>query len=62
MTTHSQQQELRLQAIYKLKEIQSYTDTEIAHSLADGVLTELLDALGFEDVVHEWEQIHKWYA
>lgn len=52
----------REEAIMKLRQCQSNFDTEIAHIDADGVLTDLLTALGYQDVVAEWERIDKWYA
>ena len=52
----------REQAIEKLKELQGSDDTEIAHIDADDVLCKLLKALGFSDVVAEYEKIDKWYA
>ena len=50
------------EAISKLKEIKFYSDTEVAHSEADSVLCEFLEAQGFVEVVSEFQQIHKWYA
>lgn len=41
---------------------QSIGDIEIAHIEADGVLKALLNSLGYEDVVKEWEKVEKWYA
>ena len=46
----------------KLRQCQSNSDIEIAHVDADGVLTDLLNTLGYQDVVDEWEKIDKWYA
>jgi esterase/lipase superfamily enzyme len=37
-------------------------DIELAHSEGDRILTELLIKLGFENVVKEYNLIHKWYA
>lgn len=37
-------------------------DTKAAHSHADMILCDLLDALGYEDVVAVWDKIDKWYA
>lgn len=50
------------EAIQKLKLQQLSDDPEVAHSIADDILCELLKSLGYEDVVIEWEQIDKWYA
>lgn len=52
----------REEAIAKLKKWQGPSDQEIAHGEADGVLCELLSALGYADVVAEWNKIDKWYA
>ncbi len=50
------------QAIAELKELQKPGDTEAAHGDADDVLCKLLTALGYADVVAEYEKIDKWYA
>jgi len=52
----------REEAIIKLRQCQSNFDIEAAHVDADGVLTDLLTELGYQDVVAEWEKIDKWYA
>lgn len=52
----------REQAIEELKEQQGSGDWEVAHSEADDVLCKLLVALGYQDVVDEWEKVPKWYA
>ena len=52
----------REEAIMKLRQCQSNFDTEIAHVDADGVLTDLLTELGYQDVVDEFEKVEKWYA
>jgi hypothetical protein len=53
----------REEAIKRLRELQApTTDQEIGHSEADKVLCRLLDALGFADVVAEWDKVAKWYA
>jgi hypothetical protein len=50
------------EAIEKLKDIETWDDTEAAHCCADDVLCELLISLGYEDVVYQWGEIDKWYA
>jgi hypothetical protein len=50
------------QAIKELKELQKSSDTELAHSLADDILCDLLEELGLIDVVIEYEKIEKWFA
>lgn len=52
----------REEAIEKLKKEQASHDTEIAHVNADDVLRDLLTALGYADVVKEYDEIRKWYA
>ncbi len=46
----------------KLNAPQSNYDEESAHVEADNVLCELLNALGYYDVVMAYESIDKWYA
>lgn len=50
------------EAIEELKKCQRSSDTEVAHSLADDVLCDLLESLGFGDVVEEYNKINKWFA
>jgi hypothetical protein len=52
----------REEAIARLREWHDVHDYERAHSEADKVLCDLLTALGYADVVAEWEQVGKWYA
>jgi hypothetical protein len=52
----------RDEAIKRLKALRGSGDIEAAHSEADGILCELLTALGYSDVVYEWMQVEKWYA
>lgn len=37
-------------------------DKEAAHFLADEVLCNLLESLGYVEIVEEFNGIHKWYA
>lgn len=37
-------------------------DEETAHGVADGIMCELLDALGYGDGVQVFYDIPKWYA
>ncbi len=48
-------------AITQLKIEQNNGDTECAHSNADDYLCELLNELGFQDVIEEYNKIAKWY-
>jgi len=52
----------REEALRKLAECQASYDQEIAHMDADRVLCELLDSLGFHDVVLAYNAIPKWFA
>jgi len=54
-------------ALKRLKAATVYDDEvnynwETSHMLADRVLCELLDALGYADVVAAWRKVEKWYA
>ena len=46
----------------RLEELQLLGDLEQAHIDADKVLCDLLSALGFKDVVAEFEAIDKYYG
>ena len=52
----------REEALAKLEEIAKNTDTEHAHVEADRVLMELLNDLGYDDVVAAYDAIDKWFA
>jgi hypothetical protein len=54
----------REEAIAKLKECQKeyVFDEERGHTIADEVLCDLLAALGYADVVQEWDAVRKWYS
>lgn len=54
----------RLQAKYieKLRECVEDGDTECAHAAADGLLCDLLNELGYQEVVGVYMRIDKWYA
>jgi hypothetical protein len=52
----------REEAIRKLRLAQDNPDTEEAHQHADYVLCELLLALGYKDVIEEYDAVRKWYA
>jgi hypothetical protein len=50
------------EAIEALQQCQTETDTERAHSNADNILCRLLNELGCEDVVDEYNKIDRWRA
>lgn len=56
----------REEAIAELHAIQQrqlvHGDLEADHEDADRVICKLLTALGYGDVVEEWDVIEKWYA
>jgi len=52
----------REEALSALVELQTMTDIEKGHAKADDILCELLDSLGYSDVVSEYVKISKWYA
>lgn len=54
--------DIREEALKRLEELQHSTDTEGAHVKADDVLTDLLWALGYDEVVMAYSRIDKWYA
>jgi len=56
--------ELEKKAVNSLKKVsQKYKgDTEAAHVGADKVLVELLEELGYSDVVKEYNKVPKWYV
>lgn len=37
-------------------------DKERAHINADGILCELLEKLGYKDVVEKYNEVSKWYS
>lgn len=57
-------EEQREEFLAKLKECQTGygTDFEAAHSVADGVLYDVLVALGYEDIAEAWDDVPKWYC
>lgn len=57
-----QKSEPHTKAIEALKQVQKNTDPESAHPKADEVLCDLLNSLGYADVVAEYENVRRWYA
>ena len=53
---------IKEEAIAKLAQLQTDDDTESAHGDADDILCELLQSLGYADVVDAYAKIDKWYA
>lgn len=54
--------EIKEKYIQKLVKAQESGDAECAHMDADDILCDLLEELGFSDVVNEFRKINKWYA
>lgn len=48
--------------ITRLVKLRDNNDTEIAHIAADNILCEILEKLGYTDIVKEYSKIDKWYA
>lgn len=48
--------------INRLRELQQKNDIECGHSAADGILCEVLEKLGYDSIVKEYNKIDKWYA
>lgn len=46
----------------RLIKLQHNSDTEIAHCSADQILCNILEELGYSDIVEEYNKIEKWYA
>ena len=49
------------EAIDQIKALQN-DDPESAHIEADSILCQLLQSLGFSEVVDEFDKLRKWYA
>lgn len=56
------EQKLSAETVAKLREIAAMLDYEVAHQMADTALCDLLTALGYAEVVAEWDKVSKWYA
>lgn len=48
--------------IARLKELQQDDDMERAHIQADWIICNLLEDLGYTEVIKEYDKISKWYA
>ena len=51
-------------SLARLKELVNkvYPDEEEDHSEADGILCDMLNALGYKDLTDAWDKIGKWYS
>jgi hypothetical protein len=59
---HGMNKELSEEAIKKLQKEVNNEDTESAHGKADDILCELLEKIGYEDVIKKYNEVSKWYA
>lgn len=48
--------------VSRLQEEANNDDTECAHINADDILCELLEKLGYKDVVEKYNEVSKWYS
>lgn len=51
-------------SLARLKELvnKKYPDEEEDHGEADGILCDMLNALGYNDLTDAWDKIGKWYS
>jgi phosphomannomutase len=55
-------QKLSDNTVKELRAQVSNDDTECAHGNADSILCDLLEKLGYTEVVAEYNKVDKWYA
>lgn len=48
--------------VKRMQECVGYHDIEYAHCSADSMLCELLNSLGYTEIVEMYEEVEKWYA
>lgn len=48
--------------VSRLQKEANNDDTECAHINADDILCELLEKLGYKDVVEKYNEVSKWYS
>lgn len=51
-------------SLARLEELvnKKYPDEEEDHVNADVILCEMLDALGYKDLINTWDKVKKWYS
>ena len=51
-------------SLARLEELvnKKYPDEEEDHAEADGILCDMLNALGYKDLTDAWDKIGKWYS
>lgn len=55
---------LHQKSLARLEELvnKKYPDEEEDHINADVILCEMLDALGYKDLINTWDKVKKWYS
>jgi len=55
---------LHQKSLARLEELvnKKYPDEEEDHVNADVILCEMLDALGYKDLINTWDKVKKWYS
>jgi len=51
-----------MKAILALKKEQNNDDEQAAHENADSILCAFLIKLGYQDIVDEYNLVHKWFS
>ena len=59
---NKENEKLLNESIHKMIEISSDYDEEMAHINADHLLCEVLNKLGFVELVNVYERVKKWYS
>jgi hypothetical protein len=55
-------QKERYEYLSKLEILETDEDIQASHEEADKILCDILNKMGFEDIVEAWERIDKYYA
>ena len=56
------EKELNDKYLAQMKELENDDDTEQSHFIADGILCNLLEELGYVELVKAFYALDKWYA
>lgn len=62
ITTKEELKVLHENCLYRMNALLDMDDKEEAHIRADNILCEVLEKIGFHDVVNVFHEIDKWYA
>ena len=62
ITTKEELKILHENCLYRMNDLLDMNDKEEAHIRADNILCEVLEKIGFHDVVNVFHEIDKWYA